>query len=102
MQWEYFFKEQLNGNESRTSPQGNQSQKFQNNEDVPPPTRAEVDKDIQRLKNNKSAGTDGIPAELLKTAGASFNRIFHQILTNIWSSEKMPQEWNLSIICPVF
>lgn len=51
---------------------------------------------------NVHAYTDGIPAELLKTARASFNRIFHQILTNIWSSEKMPQEMNLSIICPVF
>ncbi|MDQ9586889.1 hypothetical protein, partial [Serratia marcescens] len=66
MQWEYFFKELLKGNESRTSSQGNQSQKFKNNENVPPPTRAEVDKAIQRFKNNKSAGTDGIPAELLK------------------------------------
>ena len=87
MQWEDFFKELLNGNESRTSPQGNQSQKFKNNEDVPLPTRAEVDIAIQKLKN-KSAGTDGIPAELLKIAGAGFNRIFHQILTNIWSSER--------------
>ena len=48
------FKELLNGNESKR----NQSQKFNNNED----------KAIQRLKNNKSAGTDGIPGELLKRA----------------------------------
>uniref|UniRef100_T1GG09 Uncharacterized protein n=1 Tax=Megaselia scalaris TaxID=36166 RepID=T1GG09_MEGSC len=34
IQWEDFFKELLNGNESRTSPQGNQSQKFKNNEDA--------------------------------------------------------------------
>ena len=44
MQWEDFFKELLNGNESRTSPQGNQLQKFKNNENVHPSTRAEVDK----------------------------------------------------------
>lgn len=72
---EDFIKELLNGNQSRTSPQSNQSQKFQNNKDVPPSTRAEV----------------------LKTAGTSFNRIFHQILIKLWCREKMPHEWNLSI-----
>uniref|UniRef100_T1GMU7 Uncharacterized protein n=1 Tax=Megaselia scalaris TaxID=36166 RepID=T1GMU7_MEGSC len=77
MQWEDSFKELLNGTESRTFPQENQFQKFQNNEDVTPPTRVEVDKAIHyRLKNNKSASTDGIPDELLKTAGSSFYRIF--------------------------
>uniref|UniRef100_T1GBW3 Reverse transcriptase domain-containing protein n=1 Tax=Megaselia scalaris TaxID=36166 RepID=T1GBW3_MEGSC len=65
-------------------------------------TRPEVDKAIHSIKNNKSASTDGIHPELLKTAGESFNRIFHDILTKIWSSKKMSQEWNLSIICPVF
>ena len=53
MQWEDFFKALLNVNENRTSPQGNQSQKLKNNEDVPPTTRAEVDKAIQRLKKQK-------------------------------------------------
>uniref|UniRef100_T1GSL0 Uncharacterized protein n=1 Tax=Megaselia scalaris TaxID=36166 RepID=T1GSL0_MEGSC len=43
------------------------------------PTKSEMDKAIDRLKNNTSAGTDAIPAELFKTAGTSFNRIFHQI-----------------------
>ena len=42
---------------------------FNSNEDVPQPTTEEVQSAIQRLKNNKSAGSDGIPAELLKAAG---------------------------------
>ena len=53
-----------------------------------------MDKAIQRLKNNKSAGTDGIPAELFKAAGSGFNKEFHQILLKIWNSEEMPEEWN--------
>uniref|UniRef100_T1GSX3 Uncharacterized protein n=1 Tax=Megaselia scalaris TaxID=36166 RepID=T1GSX3_MEGSC len=76
------FLQRTTERQRRTSPHGNQSQKFQNNEDVPPPTRAKVDKAIQRLKS-----------ELLKTAGAGFNRIFHEILKKIWSSENIPQEW---------
>uniref|UniRef100_T1GVQ1 Uncharacterized protein n=1 Tax=Megaselia scalaris TaxID=36166 RepID=T1GVQ1_MEGSC len=46
MQWEDFFKELLNDNESRTLPQRNQSQKL---------------KAIQLLENNKSAEQFHIP-----------------------------------------
>lgn len=45
-------------------------------------------------KENK-AGTDGILFEPLKTYGANFNMIFHQMLTNIRASEKMKLEYNL-------
>ena len=51
----------------------------QNNDEVPPPSRTEVDRAIQRLKNNKSVGGDGIPADLLKGAGATFNRLLSNI-----------------------
>ena len=53
---------------------------FHNTEDVPPPTISEVDTAIQRLKNNKSPGSDGMPTELLKSAGSCFNRAFHLLL----------------------
>uniref|UniRef100_T1GFZ0 Uncharacterized protein n=1 Tax=Megaselia scalaris TaxID=36166 RepID=T1GFZ0_MEGSC len=36
-------------------------QKFHNNEGEIPLTRTEMDKAVQRPKNNKIAGTDGIP-----------------------------------------
>uniref|UniRef100_T1GKE4 Uncharacterized protein n=1 Tax=Megaselia scalaris TaxID=36166 RepID=T1GKE4_MEGSC len=36
-------------------------------------------------RNTVVKNTDGTPVELLKTAGASFNRIFHESLTKIWS-----------------
>uniref|UniRef100_T1GSW9 Uncharacterized protein n=1 Tax=Megaselia scalaris TaxID=36166 RepID=T1GSW9_MEGSC len=74
---------------------------MQNNDEVIPPLKTVVDRAIQRLKNNKSAGTDGIPAELLTVAGVTFNDVFHRLLCNIWISEKMPEEWNVNIIDPV-
>ena len=74
---------------------------FNSNEDVPQPTTEEVQSAIQRLKNNKSAGSDGIPAELLKAAGINFIDAFHQLLVKIWNAETMPNEWNQSIICPI-
>ena len=75
---------------------------FGNTLDVPPPTEAEVQEAVQRLKNNKSAGSDGIPAELLKAAGANFISTFHQLLTKIWTAESMPEEWNVSVISPIY
>lgn len=99
--WQEFFEELLNGDESRPTPSVDDSCIFDNNEDVPPPTLEEVQKAIQNLKNNKSAGTDGIPAELLKAAGTNFISAFHQLLCKIWNAETMPDEWNRSIICPI-
>uniref|UniRef100_T1GPE4 Reverse transcriptase domain-containing protein n=1 Tax=Megaselia scalaris TaxID=36166 RepID=T1GPE4_MEGSC len=77
IRWEEFFSELLNGNK-------------QHSEEQTPFV----------FQNNKSAGSDGIPAELLKAAGAIFNHVFHRLLSNVWISEKMPEEWNVSI-CPV-
>uniref|UniRef100_T1GZ36 Reverse transcriptase domain-containing protein n=1 Tax=Megaselia scalaris TaxID=36166 RepID=T1GZ36_MEGSC len=74
----------------------------QNNGEMPPPSRTKVNRAIQRLKKKKSAGSDGIlPAKLLKAAGATFNDVFHIKLSSIWISEKMSEEWNVSIIYPV-
>jgi hypothetical protein len=100
--WQEFFTELLNGEESRQTPHnGIPDIEYNNNEDVPPPTFSEVQTAIQRLKNNKSAGTDGIPAELLKAAGTNFISAFHLLLQKIWIAESMPEEWNFSTICPI-
>uniref|UniRef100_T1GMH5 Reverse transcriptase domain-containing protein n=1 Tax=Megaselia scalaris TaxID=36166 RepID=T1GMH5_MEGSC len=53
-----------NGDESRMTPQ--QKPLVFNSE--------EVRSAIQKLKNNKSTGSDGIPAELLKSANHKFHR----------------------------
>ena len=57
MRWEQFFSELLNGNKQNMEEQT--PFVFQNNDEVSPPSRTEVDTAIQRLKNNKSAGSDG-------------------------------------------
>ena len=90
----------MNGDENRVNPQPEFSQSYDNTADVPPPSTQEVQKAIQALKNNKSAGSDGIP-ELLKAAGANFTSAFHQLLIKIWIAESMPEEWNQSLICAI-
>ena len=56
--------------------------------EIPPPSHNEVRVAIQRLKNNKAAGTNGLPSELFKAGGDELVR-------------SMPSDWNLSALCPV-
>jgi hypothetical protein len=61
----------------------------------------ETEIDIKRLKHNQSPGIDLIKAELLKHAGQEFSRCVHKLLGQMWTSEIIPGEWSLSIICPI-
>jgi sorting nexin-29 len=69
--------------------------------EVPIPSHTEVEVAIKRLKNNKAAGADGLPAELFKAGGDELVRSMHQLICNVWLAESMPNDWNLSMICPI-
>uniref|UniRef100_T1GAT0 Reverse transcriptase domain-containing protein n=1 Tax=Megaselia scalaris TaxID=36166 RepID=T1GAT0_MEGSC len=71
-----------NCDKSRMTPQ-KESLDFNCNEDIPSLTTEEVRNIIQRFKYNKSAGSDGIPAEVLKSAGINFIDSFHELLVKI-------------------
>ena len=66
------------------------------------PTYQEVTLAIKRLKNNKSSGSDGIPAEYLKAGGYVLAEHLHIVLQKVWSEEELPPEWNISVIFPIF
>ena len=66
-----------------------------------PPSQEEVQAAIQRLKNNKAPGADGLAAELFKTGGGVLARCMHQLICKIWLEECMPEDWSLSTICPI-
>ena len=50
----------------------------------------------------KKPGTDNINAELLQTAGPQTTQRKQDLVFNLWRSERMPNEWNKSIICPIY
>jgi len=52
-----------------------------------PPTRAEVEKAIKSLKNNKSTGPDNIPAEVLRADISTSVNILHGLLIKIWDQD---------------
>ena len=52
-------------------------------------SKAEFDKAVQRLPNNKATGPDGVPAEVFKNSKEASNVLF-AIITQIWDEEKVP------------
>ena len=52
-----------------------------------PPTRTEVEKAIKSLKNNKAAGPDNIPAEVLRADITTSVNMLHGLLIRIWDQE---------------
>jgi hypothetical protein len=66
------------------------------------PDMSEIEKAIQQLCNGKSAGNDGLPAELFKHGGAALNQSVLSLVQSIWESETIPQEFKNAIIVPLY
>jgi len=73
-----------------------------NSEEVPPPTDYEVNHAIEKLKIHKAAGSDNIPAELIKQGGTELKTRIHKLIMKIWDEETLPTEWMEGIICPIY
>ena len=58
-----------------------------------PPTKAEIRKAVKQLKNNKAPGPDGIPAEAIKADTETSVNMLHELFTEIWRAEDIPEEW---------
>ena len=64
-----------------------------------PPSFDEVEKAILSLKDNKAAGPDNIPAEVIKYGGCALHRRLHYFIFDCWSAKCLPQQWkNANII----
>ena len=64
-------------------------------------TVEEVTMAIKRLKNGKSAGIDGIQAELLKHGGEETARKILQLCNRIWETGEVPRDWRDGVIIPL-
>ena len=103
--WREYFAELLGGNiDETTREQGFTTTEPTSGslEEIPTPSKDEIKAAIRKLKRNKSPGSDGIPAELIKSAGDSFTDYLYQLFQRIWSTLEMPSEWSLSMITPIY
>jgi hypothetical protein len=69
---------------------------------VPEPSLVEVEIAIGKLKSYKSPGTHNIQAELMKAGGETLYSEIHRLICCIWNKKEFPQQWNESIIVPIY
>lgn len=100
--WKQHYDEHLNGAQAGDRDGGDSYRSTASDGDVPVPTLREVEEAIQQLKDHKSAGSDGLGAELIKMGPGKLARCLHELIARIWDNEQLPEEWKLGIICPVY
>jgi hypothetical protein len=57
---------------------------------------------IEKLIRPKSPGIDQIPAELIKARCRTFRSEIHKLTNFIWNEEELSEEWNESIVAPIY
>jgi hypothetical protein len=61
------------------------------------PTKGEVKAAVNKLKNNKTPGPDGISSEILKEG---YKCMENKLIVQIWNEERIPPSWAEALICP--
>lgn len=64
-------------------------------------TTSEIRASIMDLKNEKSPGLDGIPAEFFKVACDKFLPYFEILFNNFYNDSFFPEDWSVSTISPI-
>ncbi|XP_052901775.1 uncharacterized protein LOC128309428 [Anopheles moucheti] len=106
--WKCYFDGHLNRTDKANTGRGTGSRIDQQNgsqhdeDEVPPPSLDEVSSAVKQLKCNKSAGSDGLVAELFKMGPERLAVIMHRLILRIWDQEELPDEWKLGVIHPVY
>lgn len=67
-----------------------------------PPTLEEIKKVVRKLKDNKAPGIDNIPRELIKHGEEALLTKLHTLFGEIWQAEKIPEDWQASVIHPIY
>jgi hypothetical protein len=57
---------------------------------------------ITKLKQYESPGSDQITAELIQAGGETLQSEIHKLIIPIWSKKELPDQWEESIIIPVY
>ena len=66
------------------------------------PTREEVVESINKMKNGKAPGNDGIPSEIFKCGGEVLTDKLHLLIVKSWQQGIIPQGFKDVSIIPIF
>jgi len=72
-----------------------------NDDPCPPPSKEEIEQQINRLKNHKSPGEDDLQGEILKYADSSMIKSIYLLIKEVWETEILPTDWGVAYICPI-
>jgi hypothetical protein len=64
--------------------------------------QGEMEKAICNLKTNKAPEVDNKIVELIKNSSQELNKRFHVLICKIWRDEKMPDDWKVGLVVPLF
>ena len=67
-----------------------------------PITLAEVNYVVKAIKNNKSAGSDGIVGELIKYGGNAMCEMLLTLFNSVWNNEYVLTYWREDLIVSLF
>jgi hypothetical protein len=62
-------------------------------------TEHEIEEELSKLKNNKSTGDNGIPAEILKNVVGKLKNRVSALIKRIFQEERKPQQLRSAVIC---
>ena len=102
LRWQQYF-EFLLENELQTQEKNEkENENIEELEDINKPTYEEMIEFVSKMKNGKALGLDNITVELIKNVGPELRQRIFDLLLQIWDQERMPEEWEIGIICPIF
>ena len=67
-----------------------------------PPFPEEIITAVRKLKNGRMPEVDGITSEMLKTTIRDCITVRIELLTQIWSDQKVPRDWTKETIIKLF
>jgi len=71
-------------------------------ENLEMPTYEEMEESIKKLRNGRAPDEDNNIPEIIKYGGKQLVKKLHELICVIWREEKMPEDLETGIICPLF
>jgi len=106
--WEEHFSEIFNKADNRVgSKQEMRSVEEENNSEnenevnLDPPTKIEIQLALTQLKHGKSVGLNNINPEVLKVDPEISVEMLYPLLEKIWKEEKIPEDWEAGLIVKI-
>lgn len=64
-------------------------------------TREEIDKAIERAKEGKAPGGDGITNDVWRYGGEGAREWVWRVCNRVWRGEGWPEDWKVGVIAPI-